>query len=353
MNQQAAVKHLLRAAFCVLFLSQAMRAQVEVRVTGIVQDAATARPIFGATVTLRAASLDRATRTDQSGVFAFSRVPTGTYTLVIRQLGFAVHTETIVVVDEKRILVALDRIATLDTLRVKSSQQAIYGVVAATTELRPLSNSTVEIFGTSAGSTTTDSAGRFFYPVQSTGTYLVRAKAAGFLTQTASVTVERSHGAELVLLLDENSGPANHAIEAAFSDFRQRLLRRGYGSALVPRSELVPQQEAGMVSALLASPFFSGKGLRFTTTACVLIDGTPRPGLSLNSVNIDDVEAVEVYSLSSEKSGTLQDRWPKQSPCGDTGMPRAGAMSSGRGGASRIPSTVADIVRWVVIWSRR
>ncbi|HEY9230308.1 MAG TPA: carboxypeptidase regulatory-like domain-containing protein [Gemmatimonadaceae bacterium] len=315
-----------------------LRAQEPTSVIGTVTDAATTRPLFGATVTLNLPGGSRATRTDQTGTFVFSHVPAGTHTLVVRQLGYAPRNETITVAGDARFTIALDRLAALDTVRVRSARQAIYGVVAAAGEFRPLPNSTVEVLGPSAGRVSTDSAGRFFYPVQSAGVYLVRAKASGFVTQSVSVTVEKQSGVEVTLVLDDDGGQPNHQIEGAYFDFQQRLTRRGNASALVPRAELIQREDVSMVSALLATPLFSSKGLRFTSEACVFVDGTPRAGLSLNAIDVRDVEAVEVYSTTSDRSGTLQERWFRQWRCGDTGFPRTNQ------------NRADDVVRWIVIW---
>jgi len=310
-------------------------------ITGIVTDASTARALFGATVTLDGG---RVTRTDQTGAFVIPRVTAGTHSLLIRQFGYSPRTETVVVDGETHVTVKLDRIAALDTVRVQGSRQAIYGIVAASAEFRPLPNSTVQILGQSVGQVTTDSAGRFFYPIQSAGVYLVRVKASGFATRSVGVTVNKGSGVEVALMLDADEGGQNHAVEAAYFDFKERLMRRGRASALIPRSELIQQLSGDMVAALLATPLFTSTGLRFTQNACVFIDGRPQAGLSLNSIDVQDVEAVEVYSQNGERSGTLENAWPRQSRCGDTGMPR---VDAGRAGL-RIPA--AEVVRWVVIW---
>lgn len=316
-----------------------LRAQEPANVIGVVTDASTARPLFGATVVLDLPSGSRVTRTDQSGMFVFVRVATGTHTLAVRQLGYAPRTDTVAVVGETRLTIKLNRLAALDTVRVQGARQAIYGVVAAATEYRPIPNSTVEILGPSVGRVATDSAGRFFYPIQSTGAYVVRAKASGFLSQTVSVTIGKQKSVEVVLVLDDDGGQPNHAIEAAYFDFKQRLTRAGNASVLVPRSELIPERDGGLVAALLATPLFSSKGFRFSAEVCVFVDGAPRAGMSLTAVDIREVEAVEAYSWTAERSGTLEARWPSYGNCSDTGMPRNGTRKAG-----------AQTVRWLVVW---
>jgi hypothetical protein len=318
-------------------------AQSQLTVSGTVLDAATSRPIIGARVSLGVPPESRTTTTDERGSFFFSRVAAGTYPLSIRRLGYEPSDQSVVVADSTRLAVSLSRVALLDTVRVRGANQAIYGVVATAHDLKPVPNATVQFFGTSAGQLSTDSSGRFFYPVKSTGPYLVRAKATGRGSQTLSVTVRALEGVEVALLLDSAARPGANALEMAFADFRDRMLRRGSASAVVPRSELLVHSNGGVVSSLLTARSFGARTLRFTDEACVFVDGQPRPGLSANAIDAEDVEAVEVYSQTADRSGTLSQRWPNNAPCGDTGMIRAERPR----GAQRRPT---DVVRWIVIW---
>lgn len=313
--------------------------------SGIVQDPASSRAIIGALVTLSRAAEIRNTRTDETGSFLFAKLPPGTYELKVRRLGYDPSTQTVSIAGDTRATVSLTRLTTLDTVRVRAAAQGIYGVVATAHELRPLPNATVQIFGTSVGQLSTDSTGRFFYAVQTPGPYLVRGKAPGLAGQTVSVTVQPHDGVEVALLLDSADAEIP-GLEMAFGDFRSRLVRRGNTSAVVPRTELLINGNGGVVSSLTTAPSFNAKSLRFTDFACVFVDGMPRPGLSANAIDAQAVEAVEVYTATSERSGTLAERWPRNVPCSTTGSPAA-TLPKIQPGVRPAPS---DVVRWIVIW---
>ena len=277
----------------------------------------------------------RTTRTDEAGQFLIARMDTGQYTLQLRRLGYLPRSVSVHVTEQgARVEVALDEITTLDTIRVRAARQAIYGVVGAAADLRPLPGSAIQILGESVRTLRADSSGRFFSPA-SPGTYLVRARAPGFAPRTVSVTLSPGDGAELALLLDSARAGSQNAMEAAYADFRDRMLRRGgTQSALVPRSELLRDGNGTMIHLLRAAPSFGSRVMRVGPYACVFVDGRARPGMSLNAIDPSGVEAIEVYTRRGERSGTLLARWPRGFPCADTGMPP--------------PQTPEDVL-WVVI----
>jgi hypothetical protein len=327
-----------RIAAALLLGASIAQAQSEPILGGVVIDAGTSRPLIGAIVTLSAKPSPLTTRTDGTGSFAFFKIASGEFQLSVRQIGYEPAEQTVQVDSTKRVTIAMNRLATLDTVRVGAAAQAIFGVVATAHDLRPLPNTTVQVFGNSVGQATTDSSGRFFYEVRSPGAYLVRAKGPHGRSQTVSVTVARHEDVEVALLLDSVAPRGTSMLEMAYFDFRARLGQRGViGSALVPRAELLREGNASALTALLMSRSFAGSGLRFSDGACVFVDGMARPSVSLIFVDAADVETIEVYSADAERSGTLAMNWPRGALCPGTGMPRAIGFSKG-------------IVRWVVIW---
>jgi len=317
-------------------------------VGGTVTDAATGRKLIGALVTLGAPPDARTSRTDESGSFEFRTLAVGNYTLSARQIGYEASTKTIRVAENSRIDFALSRLSALDTVRVQSGGQRIHGVVATTESLLPLANATVQFLGKSVGQVSTDAAGRFSYNIQTPGAYLVRGKIKDRGVATTSVTVQKGSSVEVVLLLDSVALAGANALEMAYADSRERMLRRGLTSAFLSRSELMATKRTGVLSALLASTA-SLNGLRFTDVACVFLDGKPSPGFSANTLDPSEVEAVEVYSSTGDRSGNLAQRWPRGASCGDTGFPR---VSPPRGGSNSRRSAPSDIAIFVVIWLR-
>jgi hypothetical protein len=305
-------------------------------VSGTVTDAVSGRPLIGAIVTLRLNTGARVTRTDETGAFAFGRVAAGSYTLATQRLGYDPVTRSVEVAGEPvTVAIAMSRIAQLDTVRVRAARQAIYGVVGTSAKLEPIRHATIQIIGTGFSRLRVDSTGHFFAEIRTPGVYMVRANASGYASGTVSVTVPPNDGVEVAMLLDTTSG-ADHVLAHAFADFQERVIRqRPMGSAMVGRVELTRYGDGNLTTAIMRSPSFAKKALRFTSEACLFVDGRPRPGVSLQAIDPADVEIVEVYS-SGDASGTLLRAWPKGMACGDTGMPRASGNK--------------ELIRWVTVW---
>jgi hypothetical protein len=318
-------------------LASAYRAHAQqVAVSGVVRDAVSSAPLVGAIVTLGPTTDERTTRTDASGAFSFSKVPAGTYALLVRRLGYEPSRTSVGVPATQPIAVDLKRVMSLDTVRVRAANQGIYGAVGTAHELRPL-NASIQLFGASGAKLNTDSTGHFFAPVKTPGPYLVRATTDGYVSQTVSVTVQSNEGVEVALLLDSAIGPVAHGLEMAYADFASRLMQRGVESALVPRTDLTRYGTNGtLINSIVSAPTFAQRALRFGPTACVFVDGRPLPGMSPNAYAPSEVEMVEAYGARGDRSRSLAQRWPRNSMCGQTGQP---AVSGG-----------FDTVVWVVIW---
>lgn len=320
------------------FFAAPATAQEPGAVAGVVRDSVTERPLIGAIVTLRPQTgAARSTRTDEGGAFLFARVPTGSYSLAVQRLGYEPSLRRLDVAGVvEPVIIALSRMTQLDTVRVRAARQAIYGAVARAADMVPITEAYVQILGSSATNRIrVDSSGHFFIPVRTAGPYVVRATAKHYTANTVSITVPPNDGAEVAMLLD-TAGAANNRLEMAFSDFRDRMIRAGSYAAVVPRSEVTRNVEADLLTALQLSPSFILRNLRFGETACVFVDGRARVGMSVKGIDPADVEAVEVYSATSERSGTLSRQWPRNTPCAETGIGRVAPGS--------------DVVQWVAIW---
>lgn len=316
-------------------------AQAQATVDGTVRDAASARPLIGALITVRSETLVRRTRTDEEGYFAFRNVPLGRYALNAQHLGYRPEQFTIGVADTTNapLVISLSRITLLDTVRVRAVRQGIYGTVGRLLDLTPLSNAVVQLLGESLRRVSVDSTGRFFIPVHAPGPYVVRATAPAHAGANVSLTVPRDSSVEVVLLLDAAAATANR-LEHAYADFRERMLRRRGNAALITRSELLMYGYTDLLSAIMHSPSFVRRALRFGSRACVFVDGRPRPGVSVRGLFPDEVEAVEVYARGGDPSLTLSRAWTSATPCATTGMP-----ATARAGR--------DVVWWVSVWLKQ
>jgi hypothetical protein len=78
---------------------------------------------------------------------------------------------------------------------------------------------------------------------------------------------------------------------------------------------------------------------------CVFLNGTPRPGMSINDIRPEEIRAIEVYSdiPKDQMVIELDKMWPRGGICGSN---RQSLAPRGRGRASP-PS-----VKWAVIWTR-
>jgi hypothetical protein len=332
-----AIQRVIAALLIVAFLAAPTRsASGQGVVAGTVVDDATGRPLAGALVRISVGQAGRATRTDELGEFRIPNVGLARVTFSVRVLGFEPLTETLDVVSEMPArMVRLKRLVVLDTVRVRAAKQGLFGVVA-TAGLVPLPKANLMIVGVGGGRIPLDSTGRFFVPIKTVGSYFLRAKHAGYEAQTISVIVSPNEGVEVAFLLDTNYGKPNNRVEMAMKDFDERIKVRGLSSALVSRTELLARGETNTAMALRYARSFANRALRLGSSACVFVDGIPRPGFSLNAIAPEEIEAMEAYGPAADRSKTLSQRWPRMAPCGDTGLPPA--------------APGADRVQWVTIW---
>ena len=326
-------------AAALLCLPAAVRSQISPTV-GIVVDSVTGRPIEGVLVTLSGNGYAQSVASHEDGTFRFTKVTAGTYTLAARRLGYA-RVEMPIPVEENgiRIKISLVRLTTLDTV-VARTGTGIGGQVGTLNSLRPLANAEVSIVGIGAR-VRTDSVGRFFAPLKDPGTYVVRARRPGYEPVALSVFVPRDSTARLMLLMDTTSLQKSNAYEIAWQEFSERARMRGTKSAIVSHAELARTGEGGLFDALRVVPSISGKQLRFGPTVCVFVDGRPAAGIPLLLWDIEQVEAVEVYTADSksEFTGTLQ-RASRGYECQSTEITDSSP-------------TARDRIRWLVIWAKR
>ena len=307
----------------------------EITITGVVRDTTTARPLHGAIVTIGTGMDQRVTRTDERGAFRFPNVTVGLRDFSVRRLGYAAWKGTIAVRAGVPIEIALRSTRTLDTIRVTVSRLGIYGVVADERDMRPIPGAIVQIIGDTI--IRADSGGGFFAPVRSPGSYAIRARAEGRRPLLMSVMMPKDQPVEITLLLD-TAGRGDKADEGLFAEFQTRMLRRRLSSVLIPRSELTRGGDDKLVDAIRGAPSFGSKALRLGELACIFFEGRPMPGTSLGHLEVQNVEAVELYTEAADGSRTLAGDWPRGFPCADTGMPR---VMPGR-----------DVIKWIVIWRR-
>jgi hypothetical protein len=233
-------------------------------------------------------------------------------------------------------------------VKVRSSVQAIYGAIGAAKDLKPITTAAVQVVGTSARYPV-DSNARFFVPIKSAGSYMVRVMADGYDAQIISVTVPKNQGVELAPLLDPASGPRSLSYEAALQGFNERARNRNpQRSAVLSHADLMEDGNIKLVEAIRGASPFTKRSLHFSDTVCLFVDGTPRPNVALSAYDPREIEALEAYAADgsgnmSSPNNELFKKWPKGAPCGDSGMPRT----------SNLPGISENTVQYVVIWLRK
>jgi hypothetical protein len=336
--------HAFRWALLLIAAATPLAAQQRATVTlsGTVSDSVTGRPLGGAIVSLTGGA--RATRSDAAGQFAIAVPWAGEVILEARRIGYGQRRISVEIkegADKVEVNIGMSRLATLDTVRVRASDRALYGVVGTAKDLQPLDGAEIELLG-SGFKAKSDANGRFFIPIKGGKTFLVRARYKGFAPQMMSVTIPDTTGLEVALLLDSARGSYPKRMEMALSAFETRVKFKSNYGAMIPRFELIKNVKASPLFGLQSSPSFIQKGLRLGPTACIHVDGQPRPTTPLWGYDLSQIEMVEAYTAADYNSRQLSEHWPRGMPCSETGIAAAGF-----GGSDK------EIVMHLIIWMKR
>ena len=177
-------------------IASVAQAQVSANIQGTVRDQLTERPLSGVTIRIDGPSTKLVTRSAEDGKFRFPGVPSGTYELTARRLGYAEVSYRFRITTDTTIALSLLRSAgTLDTITVRAGQTALYGAVGSERGLAPLNGASVQVLGAKR-SERTDSAGRFFILLDKAGTFMVRMSAADHIDAVFTVQVLRGHAVD-------------------------------------------------------------------------------------------------------------------------------------------------------------
>jgi carboxypeptidase family protein len=323
---------------CGMSVPAVLPAQIA-RITGIVIDSVSGVPLPGTPVSLSGNGYAQRTSAADDGTFRFTRATPGTYTLTARRLGYApIKMEIPIEENGARITISLVRVAALDTVRARPGT-GIAGEVGTLRTLKPLRDADIQIVGVGTR-LKTDAAGRFYLPLRNPGSYVVRARYPGYEPQTMSLVVTKDSTARVMLLLDSASAGTSNAYESAWTDFADRARLRGTKSAIVSREELLSHGFPGLIDALEHAQPVIDKQLRFGPTVCLFVDGRPAAASPITSWDVDNIEAVEVYTSDpmSDETHTLS-RTTRGYECNRTGI------------TDMVPER--DRIRWVVIWLRK
>lgn len=324
-----------------------VRAQGSSTLRGTVRDSSTGVTLSGAVVELRSNAAQKSVRTDEEGRFVFSAVASGSYRVSALRVGYTVRTVDVVLNGRDSTLsISLGRTPQmLERFDVMARNEGLYGIIAGAPSLRLLAGAAVRVIGANRAATT-DSLGGYSIPKLKPGNYMVRASAAGFDDQLFSVEIPRGRALEASRLLDTTLRAPVIGDQSRLDDFDRRATFRGPNSAIIPGSDL-RKVGGSLREAMQGTKAMAIKGLHFGATTCVYVDGRPRPNFPLDAINIEEVEAVEVYAdRNSETTGQLAKDWPRAIPCSNsTRLVMSGQQNN--------TSNSNSYVQWVVVWTKR
>jgi hypothetical protein len=306
----------------------------------------TGRPLERVQVVLDPRAGRRETRTDADGRFEFLGVSTGPHELRVMRIGFQPDSQQVNLGPESQpIEIVLRRVAALQRVDVIVTPTGVYGTVLERDSLRPIPNARVTLMGAREADTS-DAQGAFAMPSARPGTFMMRVSAEGYDTRIVSVRVPKDSGVGIDLVLKPGSPALDRHMEMLWADMAQRIHWRGVNSAVVGRQQLLGKGRALDV-AIRFAPDFATKSIKLTGTACLFVDGVPRPMATVSDFDTEDVESIEVYASGSEISKTLGVRWPRGAMCGRPESGPRGAFGTGRG------ATRENVAQFVSIWLRR
>lgn len=329
------------AVVAVLVLATALTASAQRgarAVNGVVRDSVSGRALAGVVVEVHSAAFQQTSRTDADGEFHLVGIPSGTMRFSARRIGYAVMAQELRLADrDTTLVVRLQANAQLlDTTRVRANVTGIYGSVGTSVDVRPLDSVKIQVVGATR-ETYTDTSGRYFVELKKGGKYFVRVSRAGFGTQILPADVPTDRTVEVTALLETTADVPPKDAEALAREFDRRLAFRGLGSAEVPGEELVRNGRSSLSDALRTSPSFNGRGLQLGATICLFVNGVPKPGVPLDAIPVESIQAVEAYAPRGDPTNTLAMSWPS-SPCPSVSL----------GAPHRAPESVA--VKMINVW---
>jgi hypothetical protein len=333
---------LLRAVFVAAFLvtPAVALAQVTQAIRGTTRDSTTGQPTAGALVELRGPTFVASVRSDDAGAFRFFSVPAGEYRLTILRIGYSETARTLRLANrDTSLAIALAPLPRrLGTAEIRANVPAIYGTLGGLPNLLPVVGARVQVLGAKAD-VVSDSTGAFFVEVPKPGMYFVRIVGPGFAEERFPVEVPKDRAIDASRILDPGATQPHPALEHLYRELDRRIGQRGTNSAVIPGSELRAAASTPFEAIQNARSTVT-QGLRLGTT-CLFVNGIQKHSWLLQSINVDDIEMVELYALRGNLSGTLVSA--SGLDCGNGRRPTAGYQS----GIAGNPNVVQTISIWL------
>lgn len=238
--------------------------------------------------------LRRSYRTMPDGSFWFDSIPTGTYQLSFRRIGFLMREWNVEVRAGGTALLLQVEAApqVLEPVISRAARVGVGGIVMDTAKT-VLAGAEVRLNGGRIART--DAQGRFFIGTPP-GRYLLHVRHKGHATQFISVSIPRDSGAEVAVWLTPTTRGAAARESFVLENFRARMQARNpVWSRLFTRDELMRTGFTKLEQIAVAG---SGRALPTIVSnpdgeCMAIVDGLTR--VPVWSVDAADIEFVEVY----------------------------------------------------------
>lgn len=298
------------------------------------------RPLIGATVRLQQGATVRETRSGLDGRYRLTGLADGSWIFSVQAVG---HRRSVGRVEFTGPTMTRDfvieRLPTqLDSVVIRSDWSGVRLAVGDAAALTPLRGAKVRVVVPNDTTHLTDAAGRTEIERPANADVTLTVEHPGFARRIVQAKVPARGALDLVVTLD-SAGPRVND-EMQWQDMIQRLRWAGPRAAQVGRDELVATGMSSLRDAINRSPSVIRTTATLIRTACVFVDGVPRPGFPAEMIDVDQVEFVETYPPGSEGSNNLRLRWPSGGQCG-----------APIGGYEELRDK-RDLIEFIVVWTR-
>lgn len=241
-------------------------------------------------------------------------LPVGRVRLAVSTLGYET-VEREVTIDQRpqTLQVVLRAIARqLSDVEVRAQWIGIRGGVGDETTHQPLPGAVVTT-SRPALRVVTDSNGRFEIPLPKAEAVLLQIERPGYRTRPVRVEVLKDQPTDVVFFLAPGEDPRH--MKVALSDLRHRMAMAKINAFTADRNQINQSKGVNLYDAIVSSGLLQKHHLTMGKSICLFVDGMARPNFPVSTIQVDDVEFIEVYGPRSEMTGTLMAEWPRSQPC--------------------------------------
>ncbi len=156
-----------------------------------------------------------------------------------------------------------------------------------------------------------DSLGRFEIPLPDPGPVVLRLEKPGYVSKPVSVMVLPDQPTDVVFFMNPGNDPRGAKLR--LDELARRLAATQLYAFTADYEQLSKTKSKSLYDALVSSGLLIKNHLKMGKSICLFVDGIARPGFPVSTIDVEDVQFVEVYS--GEVTQTLSTEWPRGQPC--------------------------------------